>query len=222
VSENKHESDETVEDTSARVEPETASGTTTERPRKPGAQEPDAESIESGEPPESDEPRDWSRVVAFGVLPALAFVLAVGAAYLKFVDLGLRESNTAREQSIVAAKDTTVAMLSYKPETVEQQLTDARTRLTEPFLDEYTKLIQNVVIPGAKEKKISAVASVPTLDNVPAAAAVSANPGRAVVLLFLNQTVTIGAGIPADTASSVRVTLDKVGERWLISQFEPV
>jgi hypothetical protein len=27
---------------------------------------------------------------------------------------------------------------------------------------------------------------------------------------------------PTDTASSVRVTLDKIGGRWLISAFEPV
>ena len=73
-----------------------------------------------------------------------------------------------------------------------------------------------MVIPGAKEKQISAVA------NVPEAASVSANPGRAVVLVFVNQTVIVGAGVPTDTASSVRITLDKVGDRWLISQFDPV
>ena len=115
-----------------------------------------------------------------------------------------------------AAKDSTVALLSYKPDTVEQQLTAARDRLTGQFREQYTDLTTNVVIPGAKQKQISAVAS------VPAAASVSANPGRAVVLLFVNQTVTVGTGVPADTASSVRITLDKVGDRWLISKFEPV
>ena len=73
-----------------------------------------------------------------------------------------------------------------------------------------------MVIPGAKEKQISAVAS------VPAAASVSADPGKAVVLLFVNQTVTVGNEVPTDTASSVRITLDKSGDRWLISKFEPV
>jgi Mce-associated membrane protein len=57
---------------------------------------------------------------------------------------------------------------------------------------------------------------------VPAAAPVSADPGHAVVLLFVNQTVTVDNGVPADTASSVRITLDKTGDRWLISEFEPV
>ena len=158
----------------------------------------------------------WPRIVAFTLLPALAFVLAVGAGVLKFLDSGVRDSDVARDKSMQAAKDSTVALLSYKPDSVEQQLTAARDRLTGEFRDQYTDLTNNVVIPGAKEKQISAVAS------VPAAASVSANPGEAVVLLFVNQTVTVGNGVPTDTASSVRITLDKIGERWLISKFEPV
>jgi Mce-associated membrane protein len=73
-----------------------------------------------------------------------------------------------------------------------------------------------VVIPGAKEKQIAAIAS------VPAAASVSVEPDEAVVLLFVNQTVTVGSDPPTDTASSVRVTLEKDGDRWLISKFDPV
>ena len=149
-------------------------------------------------------------------MPALAFLLAIGAGVLKFMDSGVRDSNVARDESMQVAKDSTVALLSYKPDTVEQQLTAARDRLTGDFRNEYTDLTNNVVIPGAKEKKISAVAS------VPGAASVSANPGRAVVLLFVNQTVTVGDSVPTDTASSVRITLEKTGDRWLISEFEPV
>jgi Mce-associated membrane protein len=72
------------------------------------------------------------------------------------------------------------------------------------------------VIPGAKQKQISAVATVPAM------ASVSADPRHAVVLVFVNQTVVVGQDAPTDTASSVRVTLDKVGDRWLISKFDPV
>ena len=76
--------------------------------------------------------------------------------------------------------------------------------------------MNTVVIPGAREKKISAVA------QVPAASSVSASPAHAVALLFVNQTVTIGKDAPTNTTSSVRVTLDKVGGKWLVSGFEPV
>ncbi len=154
--------------------------------------------------------------MAFAVLPALAFLLASGAAFLKFQDSAVRGSAKARDESVEVAKESTTALLSYKPDTVEKQLNDARDRLTGEFRDQYTSLINDVVIPGAKQKQISAVA------NVPEAASVSANPSRAVVLVFVNQTVTIGGGVPTDTASSVRITLDKVGDRWLISQFDPV
>jgi Mce-associated membrane protein len=44
---------------------------------------------------------------------------------------------------------------------------------------------------------------------------------HAVVLLFVNQTIIMGNDIPTNTASSVRVTLDKIGRRWLISGLDP-
>lgn len=219
MTDDKHQSEETVEDSAARLDAETATDTTTEAPGKHAvADEPETlEESEVAKPPEPKRQTDWSRVVAFAVLPVLAFVLALGAGALKFLDSGVRDSDVARDKSMQAAKDSTIALLSYKPDTVEQQLTAARDRLTGEFQGQYTDLTNNVVIPGAKQKQISAVAS------VPAAASVSANPGHAVVLLFVNQTVTVGnGGVPADTASSVRITLDKVGERWLISKFEPV
>ena len=159
---------------------------------------------------------EWPRVLAYGILPGLALVLALGAGFLKWQDNSVRDGDTARAESVQVAKDSTVALLSYKPDTVEQQLSDARSLLTGEFQGAYTELTTDVVIPGAKEKQISAVAT------VPAAASVSAEPNRAVVLVFVNQTVVVGADAPTDTASSVRVTLEKVGDRWLISGFDPV
>jgi Mce-associated membrane protein len=220
MTENKHVSEETLE-SGETVESDTATDTETETeakgrhaaPRGPLTAEDEAAVASFAEPKRQT---DWSRIVAFAVLPALAFLLAIGAGVLKFMDSGVRTSDTAREESMRTAKDSTVALLSYKPDTVEQQLTAARDRLTGEFKDQYTGLTDNVVIPGAKQKQISAVAS------VPGAASVSADPGEAVVLLFVNQTVTVGTGVPTDTASSVRVTLDKIGDHWLISKFEPV
>jgi Mce-associated membrane protein len=168
---------------------------------------------------DADKPKrriQWARVFAFGVLPAVALLLALGAGYLKWMDNSVRDNMVARDESIKAAKDSTIALLSYKPETVEQQLGAARDLLSGDFRDSYTSLTNDVVIPGAKQKQISAVAT------VPAAASVSANPRHAVVLVFVNQTVVVGQTAPTDTASSVRVTLDKVGDRWLISKFDPV
>jgi Mce-associated membrane protein len=158
----------------------------------------------------------WSRAIVYVVLPALALLLASAAGFLKWQDGSARDAATVRTESVRAATDSTIALLSYKPDTVEKDLDAARGRLTGTFLSAYTSLTHDVVIPGAKQKQISAVAT------VPAAASTSATGNHAVVLLFVNQTVIIGQDAPTNTASSVRVTLDKVGGRWLISQFDPV
>ncbi len=186
----------------------------------PGVDDPEADESESADEPATSGTAksgiEWSRVVAFIVLPALALVLAAGAGYLKWRDNSVRNGEVAAVTSVQAARDGTIALLSYTPDTVEQQLSAARDLLTGEFRDSYTSLTNDVVIPGAKEKQISAIAT------VPAAASVSATPDKAVVLLFVNQTVTVGPDVPTDTASSVRVTLEKDGDRWLISQFDPV
>ena len=158
----------------------------------------------------------WTRVLAFGVLPAVALILALGAGFLKWQDGTARAAQASSVESVRAASESTVAILSYRPDTVDTELPAAADRLTGEFRDQYTQLIDDVVIPGAKQQVIAAVAS------VPAAAAVSASARHAVVLVLVDQTTTIGTGPPTKSTSSVRVTLDKVENRWLISQFEPV
>jgi Mce-associated membrane protein len=159
---------------------------------------------------------DWGRVAAYGLLPALALILALAAGFLKYVDNSVRESATARAESMQAASASTIALLSYTPDKVEQQLNDARSLLTGDFLDSYTSLINQVVIPGAKQQQISAIATVPKVGSI------SADPNEAVALVFVNQAVTVGADAPTSTTSSVRVTLEKTGDKWLISEFAPV
>jgi Mce-associated membrane protein len=157
-----------------------------------------------------------ARPLAHVILPAAALLLACAAGYLKWVDGTARDAEVARAESVQAAIDSTVAMLSYRPDTVAQNLSAARDRMTGGFRDSYTSLTNDVVIPGAKQRQISAVAT------VPAAASVSATPTHAVVLVFVNQTTIIGNDAPSDTASRVKVTLEKVHGRWLISQFDPI
>jgi Mce-associated membrane protein len=158
----------------------------------------------------------WGRVLAYGVLPALALILTLGAGYLKFRDFAARDSQSARTESVRAATDSTIAMLSYRPDTVERDLAAARDRLSGSLKDSYTALTHDVVIPGSRQKQISATAV------VPAAASVSASETHAVVLVFVDQTIAMGSDPPSNTASRVRVTLDKVGDRWLIAGFDPI
>jgi Mce-associated membrane protein len=184
-----------------------------------GAQEElDAVEVDGAAPDTTRERRPiaWSRVLAYGVLPGLALLLAVTAGYFKWLDGSAHDSAALRAETVRVASEDTIALLSYKADSADKDLGAARSRLTGDFKDAYTALTREVVIPGAKEKHISAVV------KVGAAASVSATDSHAVVLVFANQTVTIGAGTPTDTAPVVRVVLDKVDGRWLVSHFDPV
>jgi Mce-associated membrane protein len=159
---------------------------------------------------------DWRRILVCGVLPGLALVLAMTAGFFKWQYSSVQDSEIAATESLQVAKDSTVALLSYQPASVDQELAAARDRTTGTFRDAYSQLVDQVVIPGAKQKQIATAAT------IPAAVSVSADPAHAVALVFVSQTVTIGKDKPSASMSSVRVTMDKVGDRWLVSGFDPV
>src|SRR5581483_12028481 len=114
-------------------------------------------------------------------LPAAALLLALGVGYLKWLDGSAHAAQRAAEESVKAATDSTIAILSYRPDTVDRELTGAAGRLTGGFRQQYTQLVTDVVAPGAKQQHISAVAT------VPAAASVSATENHAVVLVFIDK-----------------------------------
>jgi Mce-associated membrane protein len=158
----------------------------------------------------------WRHVLACGVLPGLALMLALGAGFLKWQDSSIRAAEVARIESTQAAKDATVRLLSYRPDTVDQDHDAARELLTGDFKNAYASLTNDVVIPGAKQKQISAVPS------VPAVASISADAQHAEVVVFVDQTVVMGNDAPTSTNSSIKVALDKIDGRWLISKFDLV
>jgi len=188
----------------------------------------DAACEDSSDSPNADEGKEaeaaktnkrrinWPRVVAYGVIPGLALLAAAAAGFLKWQDTSARDSKMAAVESLAAAKDSSAALLSYQPDSADKDLGAAKDRLTGAFKESHTKLTHDVIIPGAKQRHISAIAT------VPAAASVSATPNHAVALIFVDQTVVIGNDAPTDTASTIRVTLDKIGGRWLISGFDPI
>jgi Mce-associated membrane protein len=168
--------------------------------------------------PDSSRPRRhraWASIFGYRVVPAIVLLIALGAAYLRYGDTSARGAELARIESVQAAKDGAVAMLSYTPGTAEATLTAAQQRLTGAFRDSYASLTHDVVIPGAIQKQVTATAT------VRAAAVESATASHAVVLAFVNQAIVVGPDTPSDTASAVEITLDKVKDRWLISGFEP-
>jgi len=157
----------------------------------------------------------WAPFLGYTVLPVFGLVFATAAGYFKWWAVSGAHPQSVAE-SVQAAKDGTVALLSYRPDTVDTDLGAARVRLTGTFLDSYSTLTHDVVIPGAKQRKIAAVAT------VPAAASLSVDNNHAVVLVFVDQSTTVGSDAPTQTASTVKVTLTKVASQWLISGFDPI
>lgn len=149
---------------------------------------------------------------------AVPAVLLIVAGALLFRDASSRQaSQRAGAEALHAARESIPALLSYRPDTAEQELgTAARDRLTGRFLDDYTQLITTVVVPDARQKRITASAT------VPAAAVVSASTDHAVVLAYVDQNTTIGTEPPSQANTSVRVSMDKVDGRWLISGFDQI
>jgi Mce-associated membrane protein len=157
-----------------------------------------------------------SRRLAFVLLPLLSMALVLVGAWGKWNVDAHATGDTARASSLQVAGDTAVAMLTYTPDDAAPSLTAAADRLTGDVRDTYLSLIHDVVIPGAQQKRISATA------RVAASATVSATDHRSVVLLFVDQVITIDEAPPTTTASAVRVTLDNTGAGWVVSGFDPI
>ncbi|OFB37137.1 hypothetical protein BA059_20675 [Mycolicibacterium sp. (ex Dasyatis americana)] len=165
------------------------------------------------------DPRGGRGVVRSSLVGLLALLVVVSGGsvgYLCWKHVRSAAVDRARMESAQAAKDATIALLSYEPGTAEQKLSAAKDRLTGDFRDSYTSLTHDVVVPAAVQRRISAVA------DVPAVAVLSADPRHAVAMVFVDQTTIVGGEAPTATSSVVKVTLDRVDDRWLISGFEPM
>lgn len=157
------------------------------------------------------------------ILPiALTVALVASAALAAWFYFATYRPDQKVDQAVAArviqsAADGAVALLSYTPDTLDEDFTAAKSKLTGDFLNYYTQFTQEIVTPAAKQK------SVKTLAVVVRSALSNLEPTKAQVLLFINQqTVSKENPDGSFTASSVKVELTKVGNDWLISSFDPV
>lgn len=116
-----------------------------------------------------------------------------------------------------AAREGTTALLSYKPDTLDQDFAAAKSHLTGDFLNYYENFTREIVTPAAKEKAVTTTA------QVVSAAVSELRPGSAVVVVFVDQSTTSkDRPDPSMSASSVLVSLTKADGRWLITSFDPL
>ena len=164
-------------------------------------------------------PTDCRRRLSMAAAALVSLCAALALVLVQFFvqRVGDQELAAARETVAGVASDGAVAVLSYKPESVDQDFSMAEARLTGDFLASYTTLAKDVVGPTAKEKKVTMQAS------ATGAAVESVTPDQASVLVYINQ-VTTAADNPQTTQSqnAIQVGLTRVDGAWLINQFEPL
>lgn len=165
--------------------------------------------------------RPARKVRALGaILLAAALVASAGVAawlYFKQYRPDQETDPAAATVALDAAKNGTIALLSYSPESLDKDFAAAKSHLTGDFLSYYTQFTEQIVTPAAKQK------SVKTSASVVRAAVSELQPSSAEVLVFINQT-TVSKENPDGSfaASAVKVGLQKINGAWLIASFDPV
>lgn len=187
--------------------------------------ESDEGSTEAETSPDSDPspetPRRHLRAIPVIPLALVLGLLAAGglAGWLYFGQYRPdTQTDDAVERSAVnAARDGTVALLSYKPDTLKQDLDAAKSRLSGDFLNYYDQFSKQVITPSAQSKGVTTAA------QVVGAAATELHRDSAVVLVFVNQATTSKERPdPTMASSSVLISLAKQHGDWLITKFDPV
>ena len=153
-----------------------------------------------------------------GVAAVLVAVLGWRAAHVAepstIGGAGLDEA--ARTQVLVSAADLAQRTLSYRYDTLDQDIESAQAHMTKEFRSEYNDTMTQVRDNTVKNK-ISLQATVVS------ASVVRATEHEAEVLVFANQTATAkGKDDPQLNRSSLIVTLTRSGGDWMLSDLEAV
>lgn len=153
-----------------------------------------------------------ARLAAAGVV-----LLAAAAAVFTGVQAqGATGDADARTDALAAAEKRVPELLGYDAATLDEDLADARAQTTGDFTSDYGAILDDVVAPQAKARRIS------TRAEVSAAGVVRGDRDEVVVLLFLTQTTTAAQGGTTVTGSRVEVTMVPVGDNWKIAGIKPV
>lgn len=150
-------------------------------------------------------------VVVFAVFgAALAAVATARVSHRHAVD-------SARENAVAAATSGVATVLSYDYRHLASDFRRAEGLLTPRFRAQYVKTTAKGVEPLAAQYQAVSTAT------VAAAGSVENSADRAVVLVFVDQTVTNSQlAAPRLDRSRIDVTLVRTGGRWLIDALRPL
>ncbi|TXL60759.1 hypothetical protein [Aeromicrobium terrae] len=176
------------------------------------------ELVETTEP-ELQEPRDVRTFLQerLTLLLAGAVLLAaagVGVCWWRAEHGSPTIDEDARTQVLVSAADLTQRTLSYDYKSLDQDMETATAKMTPGFRKEYRSTMEQVRANTEKNKIVLEAAAV-------ASAIIDVSETKAKVLVFANQTTTVGTGKAKKQQllrNSLVVTLERDGGDWVIDK----
>lgn len=163
----------------------------------------------------TESPRRRRLVPALVVAVLLVTSAAVVVLYLR--QEAAARASAARAEATQVATRRIPEVLSYGHETLDRDLAAAERAVTGGFAHDYLELQRTMIRPAAVRDRIS------TRTTLSAVGVVSATDRQAVVLAFINQlTTSASQTTPLIEGARVRVTLDKIGNDWLVSRMDTV
>lgn len=108
----------------------------------------------------------WRMQVTLKPVPVILILLmlisggATGWLYLEQYRPDQQTDSGAARAAVAAASDGTIALLSYSPDTLDQDFATARSHLAGDFLSYYDQFTQQIVAPAAKQKSLKTTAKV--------------------------------------------------------------
>jgi len=151
------------------------------------------------------------------VLAVIAATALAGWVYFARYRPDQQTDDAARQAADRSAEDGAVAVLTYSPDNLTNDIAAAKSHLTGEFLAYYDKFTQAIIGDATKQNQVKTTA------RIAEAAVAELHPDSAVVLVFVNKmTSSKDKPIPTLTPATVRVTLTKVNGVWLISGFDPL
>jgi Mce-associated membrane protein len=155
----------------------------------------------------------WRRIVVVLTVACVGFAAWYYAyQYRPDAKVDTTVASTAKK----AAEDGTVAVLSYSPDHLTDDIAKAKSYLTGDFLEYYTHFTDQIFAAAARQQQVS------TKTNVVRAAVSDMHPDSVVVLLFVNKVSTSKDNPPSMQPTTIKATMKNVEGSWLIAQFEPL
>lgn len=153
-------------------------------------------------------------LIAFLVISALA--LAAGGVFGGMV-WHRHAVTAARQDAQDAGTREAIQLLSYDYRNLEQTMAQRMDLVTGQFQDRYRSMVQDQILPVARNQQVATTAS------VVASSVVGGDTDQVTLLLFLNQSSTAPSlQQPLLTGSRVEMTLENHDGRWLTADLKPV